>query len=52
MKRKTYMDPTTRVVKLQHRTHLLVGSDNTSSVGADRSDYGEANDGKGIWIWD
>ena len=32
MKRKDYQNPTTKVVKLQHRTHLLAGSKDTVSA--------------------
>ncbi len=33
MKRKDYQNPTTKVVKLQHRAHLLAGS-NKDTVSA------------------
>ena len=38
MKRKDYEKPTTKVVKLQQRTHLLAGS-----LEAKRNGYGTAN---------
>ena len=40
MKRKNYEKPTTKVVQLQHMTHLLT----TSGVGATRSGYGTADE--------
>ncbi len=52
--RKTYEKPTTTVVVMQHRTHLL-----QASVQATRSSYGTANDGvtdeldsDGNWKWE
>lgn len=52
MKRKDYIEPTIRIVKLQPRKHLLVGSD-PAEVSAKRSGYGAANeglsDGEDIW---
>lgn len=40
MKRKDYQKPTTRVVELQHQTHLMAGS----GVQSMRSGYGEAQE--------
>ena len=53
MKRKDYQKPTMRVVKLQHKCHIL-------NFSANRTDYGKANDGvdekevnktTGEWEW-
>ena len=41
MKRKDYLEPTIRIVKLQPRKHLLIGSD-PAAVSASRRGYGEA----------
>ena len=54
MKRKDYQKPTMTVVELRNRTQLLAGS-----VGAQRSGYGDANNGvdlselndDGEWVW-
>ena len=54
MKRKDYQRPTMKVVKLQHRTHLMAGS----GVEANRSGYGTANGDvtetltDGEWVWE
>ena len=45
MIKKAYQKPTINVVKLQHKTHILVGSiqtlkgPNTSGTGLEESDY-------------
>ena len=45
MIKKVYRKPTTKVVKLQHQTHILAGSiqtlqgPNTSGNGSEESDY-------------
>ena len=46
MIKKEYQKPTTKVVKLQHRSHILAGSGpatlqgpNTSGTGSEESDY-------------
>ena len=53
MRKKVYQEPTTTVVKLQQAKMLMSSK---CGVGAERSGYGEANDGtensNGIWIWD
>ena len=57
MKRKDYLKPTMKVVKLQQQAHLLAGS---GLVQANRSSYGTANygvntdelDGDGSWEWE
>jgi hypothetical protein len=56
MKRKDYLKPTMKVVKLQQQAHLLAGS---GQVQANRSSYGTANDGvtdeldsDGNWEWE
>ena len=41
MKRKDYLKPTMRVVKLQHRTHLLQASVTATSVSATMNDTWE-----------
>ena len=54
MKKKEYLKPAMRVVKIQHTGMLM-----TSGFGAGRGDYGTANDGvdnneldsDGNWIW-
>ncbi len=51
MKSKDYLEPTIRIVKLQPRKHLLVGSD-PAAVNAKRSGYGEANDGYTDTTWE
>ena len=54
MKKKDYLKPTMKIVKLQQQTQLLAGS-----VLSTRPGYGEANDGVdpleiegGTWVWD
>ena len=58
MKRKDYTAPTTRVVVMRHRTHLLLQA---SGVQSTRNSYGTANDGvvdpiglviDGNWMWE
>ena len=60
MKRKDYLKPTMKVVKLQQQAHLLAGS---GQVQANRSSYGMANygvdsnysnelDSDGNWNWE
>ena len=51
MKRKTYMDPTTKVVKLQHRNHLLVGSGGTSATQESYESGSSDGQGNSIWHW-
>ena len=52
MKKKDYQKMTMKVVQLQHRTSLLVGS--PVGVRASRSSYGEANEGmsEGDDVWE
>ena len=56
MKRTDYTKPTMKVVELNHRMELLVGS--KSKVTAKRAGYGPANEGvTGVnsgeeWEWD
>ena len=44
MKKRNYERPTMKVVKLHHRTSLLVGSVVEGSVQSQRSSYGAATE--------
>ena len=46
MIKKDYMKPTVKVVQLQHRKHLLIGSDVATS--SDDPDY-DPNSTSGTW---
>ena len=53
--KKEYMKPATRVVELQHKTHLLIGSGAKSltTSGLDQEDdIGISDQGGGSSIWD
>ena len=55
MKKKQYMKPEQRVVVLQHKTHLLIGSGAKSltTSGLDQEDdIGISDQGGGSSIWD
>ena len=42
--KKNYQTPTMRVVKLQHRVQMLIGSNTPTSVESKRQSYGTAID--------
>jgi len=52
MNKKVYQEPTTKVVKLQHKSHILTASVNRVGGNADL-DYGGGGNGearsRGIW---
>lgn len=52
MKKKEYLKPTMRMVRLNHSTRLLVGSYETNNVSAQRRGYGTANDGYTDTTWE
>ena len=55
MKKKQYMKPEQLVVELQHKTHLLIGSETKSltTSGLDpEDDIGISQQGGGSSIWD
>ena len=43
MKKKEYLKPTMRMVKLHHSTRLLIGSYETNNVSGKRNAYETAN---------